>query len=184
MKKKILFGFMVCLLLVSCQFDNSKNEEDTKKDTYKLSIAWNNWASEKDFLSKSEQLKQGAIADYIYGSKEVKKAEELSELNDYLDSIDLSRYDSEYKEKMGFGDKELEKESSFTFDTDERYIYYKQASFVYISSFTYYSDEGLTDKIESVVMDADKTVYAKAYFDYVNVASWNNYANGVRDSYK
>ncbi len=162
--------FAASIMLASCKYDTEP--EDSKKNEQtgtKLSIVWDNWASKNDILSETDGVKKVFISTMLYGTQTLPDTyTELPRLDreGQFDSMSLDKYETEYRAKLGIGDRYFSEETVYEFDTAKRYMNNRNESYVYICYFKYYSDKDYTNEITLVeVSNEDVTVYAYAFYE-------------------
>lgn len=155
----IVAGALIC----SCKYDTEP--EDSKKNEQtgtKLTVVWDNYATEEGYKLDTDGSKKVFISTMIYGMQTLPATE--AELPVYSkDLVDLSKYESEYKAKLGVGDKYFTEPATYKLDTAIRYMISSTRTSVYVCQFVYYSDAEYTNKISSVdIAETDIIVYARA----------------------
>lgn len=161
-------AILASALICSCKYDtepegSKKNEEAGTK----LTVVWDSYATEEGYELDTNGKKKVFISTMLNGVQTLPDTEE--ELPVYSkDLVDLSKYESEYKAKLGVGDKYFAEPATYKLDTAIRYMRDSERN-VYVCQFVYYSDAEYTNKITSVdVAEADIVVYARAKWGVEN----------------
>lgn len=169
------------IMFASCKYDTEPEDSKKNEETgTKLTIVWDNWASYNDILSKTNGIKKVFISTMIYGTQTLPNTlEELPEIykEGQFDSMNLDKYETEYKAKLGIGDKYFAEKTTYELDTAKRYMNDEAETTVYVCYFKYYSDKDYKNEVVSVdVADEDVTLYAYAFYETKNFSTLINEA--------
>lgn len=181
MRVLAVLAFTASIMFASCKYDTEPEDSKKNEETgTKISIVWDNWASYNDILSKTNGIKKVFISTMLYGTHTLPSApEELPEIyrEGQFDSISLDKYETEYKAKLGIGDKYFVADTTYKLDIAKRYINDEAETTVYVCYFKYYSGKDYKNEVTSVdVANEDLTVYAYAFYETKNFSTLINEA--------